>query len=176
MHINVLCNQNGSIGLSHNRFETIHIPIKLFIAVFNITVTSQWARWRLKSPATPFFTQPFIQAQIKITQKLRVTGLCAGNSPVTDEFPAQMANNAENVSIWWRHHEYRRKVLATSVMMKTFNVRLHHPILFQYPMINLFIWSHKASKPWYNEPPAKFQNYISIFPPTRAGSRLHEIV
>ena len=36
--------------------------------------------------------------------KLRVTGLCAGNSPVTGEFPAQMASNAENVSIWWRHH------------------------------------------------------------------------
>ena len=37
------------------------------------------------------------------TSKLRVTGLCAGNSPVTGEFPAQMASNAENVSIWWRH-------------------------------------------------------------------------
>ena len=36
--------------------------------------------------------------------KLRVTGLCAGNSPATGEFPAQMASNAENVSIWWRHH------------------------------------------------------------------------
>ena len=36
--------------------------------------------------------------------KLRVTGLCAGNSPVTGEFPAQMASYAENVSIWWRHH------------------------------------------------------------------------
>ena len=36
--------------------------------------------------------------------KLRVTGLCVGNSPGTGEFPAQMASNAENVSIWWRHH------------------------------------------------------------------------
>ena len=35
---------------------------------------------------------------------LRVTGLCAGNSPVTGEFPAQMASNSENVSIWWRYH------------------------------------------------------------------------
>ena len=33
------------------------------------------------------------------TSKLRITGLCAGNSPVTGEFPAQMASNAENVSI-----------------------------------------------------------------------------
>ena len=36
--------------------------------------------------------------------KLRVTGLCVVNSPVTGEFPAQMASNAEKVSIWWRHH------------------------------------------------------------------------
>ena len=27
-----------------------------------------------------------------------------GNSPVTGEFPAQRASNAENISIWWRHH------------------------------------------------------------------------
>ena len=40
----------------------------------------------------------------KKTSKLRVTGLCAGNSPGTGEFPAQVASNAENISIWWRHH------------------------------------------------------------------------
>ena len=45
----------------------------------------------------------FIRRSKKIPM-LRVTGLCAGNSPVTGEFPAQMASNAENVSIWWRHH------------------------------------------------------------------------
>ena len=41
----------------------------------------------------------------KKTSKLRVTGHCVGNSPGTGEFPAQMASNAENVSIWWRHHD-----------------------------------------------------------------------
>ena len=41
----------------------------------------------------------------KKTSKPCVTGLCAGNSPATDEFPAQRASNAGNVSIWWRHHE-----------------------------------------------------------------------
>ena len=30
-----------------------------------ITVTSQWARWRLKAPASQLFTQPFIRTQIK---------------------------------------------------------------------------------------------------------------
>ena len=39
----------------------------------------------------------------KKTSKLRVTGLCVGNSPVTGEFPAQMASNAENASIWRRY-------------------------------------------------------------------------
>ena len=41
----------------------------------------------------------------KKTSKLCVTGLCAGNSPVTGDFPVQMASNAENASIWWRHHD-----------------------------------------------------------------------
>ena len=40
----------------------------------------------------------------KKASKLYVTGLCEGNSPVTGEFPAQRASNAENVFIWWRHH------------------------------------------------------------------------
>ena len=39
------------------------------------------------------------------TSKHRVTSLCVGNSPVTGEFPTQKANNAENISTWWRHHE-----------------------------------------------------------------------
>ena len=64
----------------------------------------------------------------KETSKLRVTGLCSGNSPVTGEFPAQRASNEKNVSIWWRHHgvdmflpEYSRfseegKTLNTDLM------------------------------------------------------------
>ena len=42
----------------------------------------------------------------KKTSKLRVTGLCAGNSSGAGEVPAQMASNAENAYIWWRHHVY----------------------------------------------------------------------
>ena len=40
----------------------------------------------------------------KKTPRLRVTGLCEGNSPGTGEFPAQRDSNTENISIWWRHH------------------------------------------------------------------------
>ena len=41
----------------------------------------------------------------KKISKLCATGLCAENSPVTGEFPAQRASNAANVSIWWCHHD-----------------------------------------------------------------------
>ena len=57
--------------------------------------------------------------RLKKTSKLRVTGLCAGNSPVTGEFPAQMASNAENVSIWWRHHVDCTNPVRTVVISTT---------------------------------------------------------
>ena len=44
----------------------------------------------------------------KYPSSLSLHGLCVGNSPVTGEFPAQKASNAENVSIWWRHHLYHK--------------------------------------------------------------------
>ena len=64
----------------------------------------------------------------KKTSKLRVTGFCVGNSPVTGEFPEQMASNAENVSIWWRHHvrtstqsgfviEYPKRILRCQTLL-----------------------------------------------------------
>ena len=68
-------------------------------------MTSLWAWQRLKSPASRLFTQPFIQTQIKENIKAPHTGLCAGNSPGTGEFPAQIASNTKNVSIWWRHDD-----------------------------------------------------------------------
>ena len=57
------------------------------------------------------------------TSKLRVTGLCEGNSPVTGEFPAQRASNAENVSIWWRHHEKSQQMPHNSTMTAIHGMR-----------------------------------------------------
>ena len=82
----------------------------------SITVTTKWARWHVKSPASRLFTQAFIQAHIKeIIQAPRHTGLCAGNSPVTGEFTAQVASNAEKVSTWWRHHGHSELNLSKSI-------------------------------------------------------------
>ena len=61
-----------------------------------------------------------IRRRSKKTSKLRVTGLCAGNSPETGEFPAQRASNAENVSIWWRHHVTGQG--------------------YSIPFVNLYVW------------------------------------
>ena len=53
---------------------------------------------------TIVYSTVYSDADKKKTPKLRVTGISAGNTPGTGEIPAQMASNAENVSIWWRHH------------------------------------------------------------------------
>ena len=69
-------------------------------------------RWRLNGRDGGLNHQPrdcllnrLFGRRSKKTSKLRVTGLCVGNSPGTGEFPAQMASYAEDVSIWWRHHD-----------------------------------------------------------------------
>ena len=85
--------------------------IKLEIYTFYFFISLQW---HLNEPDDVSNHQPrncllncLITHRSKKTSKLRVTGLCAGNSLVTSEFPAQMASNAEYVSIWWRHHDPR---------------------------------------------------------------------
>ena len=51
-----------------------------------------------------------LQHRSKKTSKLRVTGLYVGNSPLTGEFPAQMASDAENdpfdnvIMVTWKSH------------------------------------------------------------------------
>ena len=73
-----------------------------------VVVTLQWHHngWDGISNHQPHdcLLNRLLRRRSKKTSKLCVTGLCAGNSPVTGQFPAQMASNAENVSIWWRHH------------------------------------------------------------------------
>ena len=51
-----------------------------------------------------------IQAQIKENIKAPCYWPLGGEFTVDGEFPAQMASNTENVSIWWRHHEFTRSM------------------------------------------------------------------
>ena len=73
----------------------------------------------------------------KKTSQLRVTGLCEGNSPVTGEFPAQRASNAEDVSIWWSH---KKTGYCPPSIRNTSNFAI------------LVLWNYIKSK------------YISVFP------------
>ena len=68
--------------------------------------------------------------------KLCVTGLCEGNWPVAGEFPSQRASNAENVSIWWRHHDISWDVMYMQRTIRTVCVLLRLTLLwyrFIYP-------------------------------------------
>ena len=72
--------------------------------IIDITVTS-WARWRLKSPASRLFTQPFVLAQIKENIQTPRHWPLWEEPPVTGGFPSQRISNAQNISISWRHHD-----------------------------------------------------------------------
>ena len=92
---------------------TIYTPYLVLLAL----------RWRHNDHAGVSNHQPpgcllnrLFRRKSKKTSKLRVTGLCAGNSPGIGEFPAQMASYAENVSIWWRHHVYVVSIMSVGVV------------------------------------------------------------
>ena len=90
-----------------------------FVMVVSSVVTDCPLQWRHNGSDGVSNHQPhgcllnrLFRRRSKKTSKLRVTGLCVGNSPVTGEFPAQMASNVENISIWWRHHEFTFKPIV----------------------------------------------------------------
>ena len=92
----------------------------------------------------------------KKTSKLRITGFCAGNSPVTGDFPAQMASDAENVSIWWRHHENRNwPTVVDKIVLKI--------IVCNFPAIlsrgRWIIWERKYQTHSYDMHEMYFMHY-----------------
>ena len=72
------------------------------------------------------FINRLFRHRSKKTSKLRVTGLCAGNSQEAGEFPAQMASNAENVSIWWRYHVYDNSLTKLDTFYFPWNKNANH--------------------------------------------------
>ena len=101
---------------SSKRKETLLTSVKTPVGKWMIdamgTANSHISlRWRHNDHAGVSNHQPhgcllncLFRRKSKKTSKLRVTGLCVGNSPGTGEFPAQRSSYAENVSIWWHHH------------------------------------------------------------------------
>ena len=67
--------------------------------------------------------------QRKHKKKLRVTGLCEGNSPMTEEFPAQRSSNAENVSIWLRHRVHTQFILGKKPVGGCYSAEMRRPAI-----------------------------------------------
>ena len=77
----------------------------IFISISVMSLRWRHNEWDGVSYHPRLFTQPFVRRRSTKTSKLRVTGLCEGNSQMTGEFPSQRpVYKAENVSIWRRHH------------------------------------------------------------------------
>ena len=67
----------------------------------------------------------------KKISNIRVTGLCVGN-------PAQMASDAENVSIWWCHHDHMINSRSNPLTCSS-----HHKIGFI--LIKTWWWIYRIS-------------------------------
>ena len=88
------------------------------------------------------------RCRLKKTSKFRVTGYCAGNSPVTVEFPAQRASNAENVSIWWRNHDEFHNAGPNKLHM---NWRLTSEEVYDVLKLPSYCFARQTNKLWPTE-------------------------
>ena len=76
----------------------------------------------------------------KKTSKLRVTGLCVGNSPEVGEFPAQMASNAFDDVITGMHalsyHAYEKNTPTPVYDIQFYSYTVHVAVIYTI----WFIW------------------------------------
>ena len=111
----ILNSMHGPIPVLLFRQRIWIIPVTLKLIQQVVTAIERYIdgplHWRHNEPDGVSNHQPrdcllncLFRFRSKKKSKLRVTGLCAENSPGTGEFSAEMASNAENVFIWWRHH------------------------------------------------------------------------
>ena len=88
----------------HEESFCITGPLPIWVTYEPMCLSIQWRHNGHHGVSTHQSHHCLLRSRSKKTSKLCITGLCAGKSLVTGEFPAQMACNAENGSIWWRHH------------------------------------------------------------------------
>ena len=91
----------------------------------------------------------------KKASKRHVIGFCAGNSPVTGEFPTQMPSNAKKFSIWWRHHVlasvgsiWRHLITVVYAFFKFYTslVKPEGGVLFLYIWTDFWLWLTATDK------------------------------
>ena len=114
----------GSVALSHRYI--ISILHEVSCSSFPACISLQWRHNESDGVSNHlrlhWLLNCWFRRKSKKTSKLRVTGLCVGNSPVTSELPAQKASDAENISIWWRHHNILEIAVAWIPLLKRYEI------------------------------------------------------
>ena len=102
---------------------------------------------------------------------------CEGNPPVTGGFPSQRASNAENVSIWWRHHVHHcwghRGCILTfySNHLQSFFFQITYKHIYHlYISVPLFTWSTFLQNTHNRHTSSQSVNYQVSF-----GSSKHDL-
>ena len=135
--------QDPPNSVNHKKLYT-HVMLKSVLLWFDASQFSlQWChngRYIVSNhqPHDSLLNRLF-RRRWKKTSELRVTGLCVGNSQVTGEFPAQMASNAENVSIWWRHHVNMEIAPIYKELLLHKNKPMHNRMMWMFYGI---YWKH----------------------------------
>ena len=105
VELTLKCCENNIILTRHYEYSPLNSGNELAII---ISQTLQWSHNERHSVSNyrrlKCLLNRLFRCRSNKTSKLRVTGLCEGNSPGTGEFPEQRASNAEKVFIRWRHH------------------------------------------------------------------------
>ena len=91
----IWCDQGGC---SHE----IYAAIKNINLHYNVVIMRAMASQIIS--LTIVYSTVYSDANRRKHQSSASLALCEGNSPVTGEFSALRASNAENVSNWWRHY------------------------------------------------------------------------
>ena len=104
------------------------------------------------------FSTVFFRGTSTKISKLRATGIYEGNSPVTGEFPAQRASDAEDDSIWWRQHECRNINALDTNWLRYLSRFIAEE--FPYPIKSYHKWAphimfNKINHALYDTGPAK---------------------
>ena len=101
-----------------------------------ITVTSLWARWHLKSPASRFLLNSLFRRRSKKTSKLRVTGLCEGNS-------LWLVNYTHKRPVTWKLFPFDDAIIISADIINPW-AQFSEPLLYQYAtclfLIHFSIW------------------------------------
>ena len=129
------------VGVWHDMYIYIYHLYQSYMSVCVIYIFVCSLQWRNNECNCVLNFQPhdcllnrLLRWRSKMTSKLRVTGLCKGNSSVTSKFPALRASNAENVSVWWR-----RQVVCACMALSHW-IYLYTNVAYKFASL---IWKHK---------------------------------